>query len=128
MSKGSQIRCPWTGERKAVIDNLDEPYKAQDGGFNPNAFPGSNLFDIRSIAAAAGFKEWRNFRDYVLTDTGSWWHAHKHTFTVYRPDGGTERAVIYATATNSAVAGGEMYRAFQKEQRIARSRVFTDVS
>lgn len=128
MSKGPQKRCPWTGERKAIIDDLDEPYKAQDGGFNPDALPDSNLFDIRSISAAAGFKDWRYFRDYALTDTSSCWHLHKHTFTVQRRDGGGERAEIFATATNSAAAGGDIYREIQKKKRRARIPVFMDIS
>ena len=126
MSKGPQNRCPWTGETKRVINNLDDSFQTNDGSFNPESFSDCDLFDVRSIADAAGFKDWRDFRDRILTDAGSWWHVYKETFRVKRADGGVEFATIYATASNSAAAGGELYRAYQTEQR--RARVFTDVS
>ena len=126
VSKGPQNRCPWTGERKAVIDCLEEPYIGPDGKFDREAFPGCDLTDIRSISAEAGFKDWKYFRDKAITNAGSFWHVHKHTFEVHRDDGSTKLATIYGTVSNSAAAGGELYRAFQTEQR--RARVFTDVS
>ena len=128
MSKGPQKRCPWTGERKAVIDYLDDNFLTSDGSFNPDVYRDCDVFDIRSFAAAAGFRDWGYFRDQILTNAGSHWHVHRHSFTVYRPDEGTERAEIYATHSNSAAAGGENYRAFQKEQRRARIPTYTDVT
>lgn len=127
MSKGKQIRCAITGERKSVIDDFDELYRKADGTFDPSVDSDCNLFNVRSIAAAAGYSDWRYFRDNLLTGTSSTWHVRKIPFTVVRSaDGQKERVIVYATHSDSAEAGGKLYREHQTKQRRLRAGWGTD--
>jgi hypothetical protein len=113
MSRGQWKRCPITGIPVSQLPQGSE--------FDKSKFPDCNLFDVRSIAHAAGFgKQVNNFYARVLTDPSSPLHLHS-----LRADNGS--ALSYCTHTDSAIAGGENYRLTALNRKLA-GKKWTDVS
>ena len=75
-----------------------------DDRFDTSRYPECDLYDVRSIAAAAGYLDWRYFRDQVITAPGSHFHAHGIC-------GHNGCVLTYATHTMSAAHGGNVHRA-----------------
>ena len=120
--------CPWTGLSRRQLDDLGEPAKGPDGKFNPQAWPGCNIFNPNSMAAAAGFKEPSYFRDKVL-GTSSLFHLFQHHDYEVTDDGCEKPFTVYATHVNSLKAGGDAWREIQHQNARARGLAAkTDVS
>jgi len=104
MAKGRWLRCPVT---EIPLGRLPDQYQKADGSFDTSSFPDCNIFNIRSFAAAAGYRDPRYFRDVVLTDPSSPFHAHKlYGFT----EKGAQVVVGFFTHVDSAQWGGEQHR------------------
>ena len=115
--------CPYTGLNKRMLDDLYEPAKGRDGKFNPAAFPGCNIYNVRSMSAAAGFKGPDYFLKNILLSTSSLFHVVEYPFDWVDDDGEVHWDTIYATHTDSAEAGGKAWRDYQKDE--ARNRANT---
>lgn len=116
MSKQKWIRCPVTD---LPISQIPDKYLTHAGAFDTRSYSDCNLFEMRSIAAAAGYQDWRYFRDVVVTGT----HSHFHFYQVHDNNG---RLVTVATRTTSAEHGGKVHRA---ETLAAQKNIrLTDVS
>ena len=127
MSKGPWKRCLMTGLTRALIARADDSYLNAQGGFDTATLPDCNLFNVRSIAVAAGFDDPRYFVGHVLPNTAS--NFHVHTTTVSDPEG-HYLAKVVATHTNSALAGGLIWHARIREEARARAvrAISTDVA
>lgn len=106
------------------MEYLDDSYLTPTGSLDLSVHSDSNIWNINSFAAAAGYRDAGYFRDVLLSST-SLFHAHIVEVDVFRKDGGKERTKIYVTHTDSAAAGGKLHREYQTEQRRLRA---TDVS
>ena len=115
MSKGPWKRCQTTGIRIAL---LPDRYKV-GGDFDRSQFPDCDLFDLRTIAAAAGLPRVDDFKRRVMTDPTS----PIHLWPIYDDFG----VLGWATATNSAEQGGRNYRSAASARQLAGKRV-TEVS
>ncbi len=130
MRSGPVLRCPLTGlamTRKARdgLNKLPEEVLNDDGTFDASAFGDCNLFDVRSIAAAAGYRDSRYFIAKVLTNPTSPFHAHP----VNAENG---RTLTYATHANSAWWGGKQFRAAKLAAQIgpegvAQAKIFPPI-
>jgi hypothetical protein len=105
MSKGRWIRCPITGLTKTQLDQLPDEYLNREGRFNILALPDCNVFDVRTIAAVAGWKEHRYFSGEVLGSPSSSLNTHKVRSDI------NGSVLLHATHMNSADWGGRAYRA-----------------
>ncbi len=85
-----------------------------DGSFDRSIFPDCNVFNIGSFAALCGFKDPAYFRDVVLARSDS--PIHFRTLALIDELTGKRLGEIYATAQNSAVAGGVMWRTMKKHE------------
>lgn len=110
MRRGPVPRCPVTGlpmtpKSRDSLSKLPEKFLKDDGTFNAATLGDCNLFDIRSIAAAAGYRDVRYFIAKVFADPSSPFHAHPINCDE------TGRVMLYATHSNSADWGGREFRA-----------------
>ena len=122
MAKSAWAKDWLTGLSRKKMKALREDLLRNDGALSPDAFPNCDLFDVRSIAAAAGYADPYYFETRVLTDPSSPFHAHPLTTEAGKTIG-------YATHTNSARAGGEAFRALTDQRRLKNLRQFkTDPS
>lgn len=117
MSRDKWKRDPLTGISVKKLRSTD--YANHYGEFKAHEFSGCNLFDVRSIAHAAGLSRPDNFKR-ALTDTSSHFHLH-----ALKDDDG--KVLSYATHVDSAFAGGESYRQAAKARMFAGKKP-TDVS
>ncbi len=85
-----------------------------DGAFDTSIFPDCNVFNIGSIAAFCVYKDLAYFRDVVLPHSDSQIHFRK--LVLIDELTGKRLGEIYATAQNSAVAGGVMWRTMKKHE------------
>lgn len=118
MSKESWKRDPRTGLPVSVFDRCDLRYVDDRGQFDVARYPDCNVFNVASLAARAGFRDPRHFRDKVLLHSQSPFHVHR--IEVRDDMDGRYLATVFATHANSAEAGGKMWQAMKREE--ARSR------
>ena len=111
MSRGKWRRCPATGISLARLEKVSEEYLTPDGHFDPRRLPDCDLFDVRSVAAACGFRNWRYFQTRVLVHPEC--PIHVHRLRLADDETGQFVAEIVATHQNSAVDGGAMWRETQ---------------
>ena len=119
MSTGSWLRDQRTGIKASLLDRCDKKLIGSDGNVDVSLWPDSDMFDVTSFAAAAGFSDTRYFVTYVLNHPQTPFHCHK-VFLTDAISGG-KLATLYATHQDSAVAGGEMWRETKTAE--ARARV-----
>ena len=121
MSRGPWKRCPKTGLSLARLSRVSEDYLTLEGNFHPGRFSDCDLFDVRSIAAVCGFRDWAYFRDRVLTRSDCPIHIRK--VELRDQDTGQLIAKVLGTHHNSAEVGGRMWHAMQCDA--ARQRLIT---
>ena len=109
MSRGPWKRDPLTGIPLATLAQLDEAQLAADGSLNIELPSDCNLFCVNSIAALCGFRDAGYFRDEVLTRLDCPIRVRMIELTT--AESRRVVATIYATHTNSALAGGEKWHA-----------------
>ena len=114
MSKGQWRRCPNTGISSKTLARLSERYLTDEGNFRIDLLPDCNLFDVRSISAACGFRDHDYFRRIILTHPNC--PIHIRRITLVNEETGTELAEIIATHQNSAAYGGEMWCATKRSE------------
>ena len=119
MARGPWVRCPWTGISKRKLKQIGETFLYDEGGFNPETYPDCDIFDVRSFAAAAGYKDVPHFVTTVVTDQSSPFHARQ-----IRTESG--RLLSLATDTTSAEAGGIAFRKLTSEKRKKKLKQFQD--
>ena len=124
MSKGPWKLCPWIGISMATLERSEPEVLTDDGEFDRDLLLDCDLFDIRSIAAAAGCRNFAYFRDVILTDPSSPFHMRR----IVLRDSKTARREgdIFATHTDSAGWGGDQWRARQRQA--ARERALEPIS
>lgn len=108
MSKGpwkARPRCQITGLLIRDVQRLEEEYLNNDGTFNTAPLSDCNLFDVRSIASAAGYSDSKYFIETVIADPSSPLHLHELC------DEELGKPLVLATHSNSAAWGGKEWRA-----------------
>ena len=95
-----------------------------DGSFDRSIFPDCNVFNIGSFAALCDFKDPAYFRDVVLSRSDS--PIHFRMLALIDELTGRRLGEIYATAQNSAVAGGVTWRMMKKHE--ARGRALAQMT
>lgn len=123
MSKGEWRRDRLTGLPVALVARCDERHLDDAGRIDVSSWSDCDLFDIRSIAAVAGYADWRYFETVVLEGTDQPFHVHR--IPLYSIDGDW-LATFIATHTNSAQAGRAALDETKSMQ--ARAAVLTQVS
>lgn len=108
MAKNKWKLDPLAGLTKKQLGELPDQYLNRDGLLERAALEDCNIFDIRTIAAEAGYEP-RYFRDVVLCHQSS--PFHMHAISAEKADGSKGRTLLYATHIDSARAGGEQFRA-----------------
>ncbi len=95
-----------------------------DGSFDTSIFPDCDVLNIGSFAVLSGFKGPAYFRDVVLSRPDC--PIHFHTLVLIDELTGRRLGEIYATAQNSAVAGGVTWRLMKKHE--ARDRALAQMT
>ena len=113
MSKGPWRRDALTGLPMTLVARCDERHLNDAGHIDVSSWSDCNLFDVRSIAAAAGYADWRYFKRVVLKRSDQPFHVHR--IALYDADG-RRLAVVIGTHTNSAQAGRVALDDHKREQ------------
>ena len=111
MSKGPWRRCPYTGMPANILDRVSEDQLTNDGHFRTDQLSDCNLFDVRSVSAACGFRDRNYFRRSVLANPSC--RIHVRRVSLVDDETGTRLGEIIATHQNSADFGGMMWRRMQ---------------
>jgi hypothetical protein len=111
MSKGSWQQCPYTGMPRSILDRTSDDQTTNNGYFRTNQLPDCNLFDVRSIAAACGYRDHEYFRRFVLTHPNCPIHVQRVPLVDDETD--TRLGEIIATHQNSADYGGRIWHEMQ---------------
>jgi hypothetical protein len=110
MSKRPWKCCPHTGISLTKLQRSNAPL-TDEGYFDVTRLPDCDVYSVSSIAAICGFHDVPYFRDVVLANTDCPIHYHR---VVLKDDAAPRRnGTIYATRTNSAIAGGKMWHSMQ---------------
>jgi hypothetical protein len=126
MSKRPWKRCPHTGVSLTKLQRSNAPL-TDEGYFDVTRLADCDVYTVSSIAALCGFSDVPYFRDVVLANPDCRIHYHR---VVLKDDAAPRRnGTIYATRTNSAIAGGKMWRSMQLAEARTRAMAFRfDVS
>jgi hypothetical protein len=119
MSRGQWKKCSNTGIPLHVMVRAAEEFLTFEGEFDPGQLGRCDLFDVRSISAAAGFKDHRYFSKTVLRHPESPFHTQQVELSDER---GNDLATVIATHTNSAEFGGKMWRELQRKHAVERAK------
>ena len=126
MSKCPWKRCPYTGISLVKLHNSNAPL-TEEGHFDVTSLPDCDVYDVSSIAALCGFHDVPYFRDVVLANPDC--RIHCHCISLIDDAAPRRHGTIYATRTNSAIAGGEMWRSMQSAEARTRALAYKfDVS
>jgi hypothetical protein len=109
-------RKPWprdllTGLPLSRTKYCEGEFFSEEGKLNTDQYPDCDIFNINSFASLAGFSDPAYFENVVLTDTSSIFHAHKERLKMSTASGTVVGiGTLWATHTNSAIRGGELWR------------------
>lgn len=121
--RGPTRKDPATGLSLNLLGRISEEYLTDKGHFRTDRFPDCNIFSANTFAQLCGFADARYFTEQVLSAENC--PIHYYRINLLDDVTGQHLATMYATAANSAQAGGEMWHQAKARERRERARPAT---